>query len=395
MSGGRRGDGAGRRPMKVCHVMHTMGVGGAEVLISNMIRRGSPEVEFCVVLLDEMGPLGDQLAGEGIEVRCVGRRPGVDWRLLGDLKKTFIELAPDLVHCHQYTPWFYGGWAAARSKLPVVFTEHGRHQPDRPRVRRILFNRYLLRRTGAITAVSGSIKRALVENEKLPADRIRVLYNGIDHHRFFADEAGRRRMRDELHLAPDELAIGHAGRLMSVKNQAMLLRALARLRDLRPDLEWKALLAGKGPLEEELRRLHAELELGERVVFLGQRRDVPELLRAFDVFALSSFSEGTSVTLLEAMATELPVVATRVGGNPELIEEGVNGYLTPNDDAEAFAQALARMDDPALRRRMGQAARSKVLERFTEEGMVEGFLSIYRDLLSRDGRARGRGEERS
>jgi len=131
------------------------------------------------------------------------------------------------------------------------------------------------------------------------------------------------------------------------------------------------------------------------VVFLGQRRDVPELLRAFDVFALSSFSEGTSVTLLEAMATELPVVATRVGGNPELIEEGVNGYLTPNDDAEAFAQALARMDDPALRRRMGQAARSKVLERFTEEGMVEGFLSIYRDLLSRDGRARGRGEERS
>ncbi len=338
-----------------------------------------------MALLDAMGPLGERLAEEGIPVRCVGRRPGVDWTLLRQLKQLFGEFAPDLVHCHQYTPWFYGGWAATRLDLPVVFTEHGRHQPDHPRLRRILFNRYLMRHTGAVTAVSHSIRRALIENEKIPAGRIRVLYNGIDHHRFHPDEEGRRRMREELGLRGDELAIGHAGRFMPVKNQALLLRALARLTGLRPELRWRAFLAGKGPLEDELRAQCAELELGDRVVFLGQRRDVPELLRAFDVFALSSFSEGTSVTLLEAMATELPIVTTAVGGNPELVEDGVNGFLTPDDDTEAFARALAKMEDASLRRMMGEAGRAKVLERFTEEGMIEGFLSIYRELLERGG----------
>ena len=368
--------------MKVCHVMHTMGVGGAEVLVSNMIRRAPKDLEFCVALLDSIGPLGERLVEEGIVVECLGRKPGVDLGLFRGLKKIFMRYRPDVVHCHQYTPWFYGGWVASRLKLPVVFTEHGRHQPDTPRIRRILFNRYLMRHTNVVTAVSSSIRSALIKNEKLPSHRVRVLYNGVDHHRFFFDEEGRRRARAELNLQDDELAIGHAGRFMPVKNQAMLLRALARLAELKPALRWRAFLAGKGPLDDDLRRLSAELDLEDRVVFLGQRSDLPELLRAFDVFALSSFIEGTSVTLLEAMASELPIVTTAVGGNPELIEEGVQGFLTPNDDSGAFAEALAKMDDAGLRSTMGKAARRNILERFTEDGMVEGFHDIYQRVLT-------------
>jgi len=337
-----------------------------------------------VALLDQIGPLGERVAASDIEVHCVRRRPGIDLAILGRLKRVYQQLRPDLLHCHQYTPWFYGGWAGARAHLPVIFTEHGRHQPDHRRLRRVLFNRYLLRHTKAITAVSASIRDALLRNEMLPAKRVEVVYNGVDHHSLERDESIRRRVREELGLSPQTLVIGHAGRLMPVKNQALLLRSLAELARREPRLDWVAILVGGGPLEQELRALCDELQLKEHVRFLGQRSDVPDLLCAFDIFALSSFSEGTSVTLLEAMACSLPVVATAVGGNPELVQDGVQGYLVPSDDSAAFAGAILRLTDVGLRTRMGAAARLEVEMRFTQQGMIDNYLEIYRRVLDGD-----------
>jgi glycosyltransferase involved in cell wall biosynthesis len=354
------------------------------MLVARMIRRAPDDLDFSVAVLDTVGPLGERLVEEGVPVRQAGRRPGVDWALVGRLRRILAELRPEVVHCHQYTPWFYGGWAAAGLRLPVVFTEHGRHQPDRPRVRRILFNRWLLRHTGAVTAVSGSIVEALVRNEKIPRDRIELLYNGVDHELLAPDGEVRTVVRESLGLDEETVAIGHAGRLVGVKNQALLLRSLARLGRELPGLSWKAFLAGAGPLQAELEDLRERLGLDGRVVFLGQRDDVPRLLNAFDLFALSSFSEGTSVTLLEAMATGVPVVATAVGGNPELVEDGVHGLLVPSDDTLGFALALRRLcSDANLRWRMGAACRQRVEERFTQRAMAEGFARIYREVAVR------------
>lgn len=361
-----------------------MGVGGAEMLVARMIARAPEGVKYSVALLDQIGPLGERVAESEIEVHCVRRRPGIDLAIIGRLKSIYQQLKPDLLHCHQYTPWFYGGWAAARAGLPVVFTEHGRHQPDHRRLRRVLFNRYLLRNTKAITAVSESIREALLRNEMLPTKRVEVVYNGVDHQSLQRDDLVRDRVRSELGIGPQTLVIGHAGRLMPVKNQALLLRSLAAVARQRPDLDWVAVLVGGGPLESDLRALSADLKLQDRVQFLGQRSDVADLLCAFDVFALSSFSEGTSVTLLEAMACSLPVVTTAVGGNPELVQDGVHGYLVPSDDSEAFALALLRLTDADLRARMGAASRLEVEMRFTQQGMIAGYLAIYRRVLNGD-----------
>jgi sugar transferase (PEP-CTERM/EpsH1 system associated) len=374
--------------MRVCHVLHTMGVGGAEMLVARMIGRRPEGIDFCVAVLDKIGDLGERVAATGIPVERVGRRAGVDLSLLRRLRHLYARLRPDLLHCHQYTPWFYGGWAGALSKLPVVFTEHGRHQPDHRRWRRVLFNRYLLAHTQAIVAVSHSIRDALVENEMLPARRIEVVYNGVDEQTLYRDEALRKRMRKQLGIPADTLVIGHAGRLMPVKNQSLLLRALALLRHKKPELNWLALLAGGGALQGALSRQCSELALEDRVHFLGQRSDVRELLCAFDLFALPSFSEGTSVTLLEAMACGLPIVATAVGGNPELVEDGKQGWLVPSDDAESFATALLRLVDADRRARMGEAARREVEARFTEQGMTDSYLSIYDRVLAGEGARR-------
>jgi glycosyltransferase involved in cell wall biosynthesis len=351
------------------------------MLVRRMIQNAPPGIEYHVVVLDLVGEWGEELRASGVEVLRTGRRPGVDLGLVRRLGDIYREMQPELIHCHQYTPWFYGGWAAGLSGLPCIFTEHGRHQPDRVRLRRVVFNRYLLRHTPVVTAVSHSIQQALARYEKIPASRIELLYNGVDHLHLRADADLRSRMREQLGLAPSTLAIGHAGRFMPVKNQAMLLRALAELSRTHPNLEWKAFLAGWGPLEDELRRQSDELGLSGRVVFLGERKDVPDLLNAFDVFALSSWSEGTSVTLLESMATGLPAVATAVGGNPELIEDGVSGRLVPSDDAAAFAAALGDLSDASLRTAMGRHARELLEERFTEQRMIERFASIYAEVL--------------
>ena len=127
--------------MRICHVLHSLRVGGAEMLVRRMIQNAPSGVEHCVVVLDLVGEWGEELRAQGVRVLRTGRRPGVDLGLVRRLREIYREMEPDLIHCHQYTPWFYGGWAAGTVGLPCVFTEHGRHQPDRPRLRRVLFNR--------------------------------------------------------------------------------------------------------------------------------------------------------------------------------------------------------------------------------------------------------------
>ncbi len=366
----------------VGHVLHGMVVAGAETLVAQMIRALEDEFEFVVFLLDEMGPLGEETERAGTPVELLGRRPGVDLRLAHRLARRLRVRRVDLVHAHQYTPWFYGMLAASSGfrRPRTLFTEHGRHYPDPPRPRRRAFNRVLLPFADGVVAVSGFVRERLVESEGIPGERVRVLYNGIEPSRF-ARSVDRAAVRASQGLEPEDLVVGIAARLAPVKDHATLLRAFARV--VRDAPRAKLALAGEGELRAETEKLAEELGIAGACRFLGVRRDVPDLLASWDVFSLSSLSEGTSVTLLEAMASGKAVAATDVGGTPEIVEEGVTGFLTPRGDESALAASLGRLlRDPQLRERCGEAGRRRVRERFTLDRMLDAYRAQYRALLA-------------
>ncbi|HVS37880.1 MAG TPA: glycosyltransferase, partial [Gemmataceae bacterium] len=197
-------------------------------------------------------------------------------------------------------------------------------------------------------------------------------------------------LRRQLGLDPYRRYVAMVARFHPVKDHAMLLHAFAKAAASRPDVD--LLLVGDGPLRGELQALTARLGIGGRVRFLGVRSDVPDLLRAVDLFALTSVSEAASLTLLEAMASRLPVVVTAVGGNPEIVRHDVEGLLVPRGDAAAAAAALLRLlDDPTAAKAMGEAGRARVEERYQLSRTIEAYWRLYQRLGGRSDYANGNG----
>jgi glycosyltransferase involved in cell wall biosynthesis len=211
-----------------------------------------------------------------------------------------------------------------------------------------------------------------------------TIHNGVDPSRFA--QIDRVAMRTSLGLDVNRPVIGTVGRLDPVKDQAGLIRAFAQVRSQFP--EAVLVIAGDGPCREELRGLVASLQLGENVRLLGERKDIPNVLGAMDVFVLPSIAEGISNTILEAMATGLPVVATRTGGNPELVEDGVTGSLVPVREPGRLAQTLGNyLTDPYLRKAHGLAGRQRAVNEFSLERMANHYRDLYLSLTNGRNRA--------
>jgi glycosyltransferase involved in cell wall biosynthesis len=378
-------------PIRVGFVLHVMQVAGAEVLVAETVRRLAGRVEPTVFCLDAVGPLGEQLRGDGVEVVCLGRRPGRDWRVAWRLAGQVRRRRVEVLHAHQYTPFFYAALARALAlgRPRLILTEHGRHYPDVVRPLRRAVNRLALDRLAdAVNACCAFSAAGLSRVDGFAAGRIEVIENGIELGRYHRP-ADRAALRRGLNLDPDRRYIACVARFHPVKDHPTLLRAFATVAAARPDVD--LLLAGDGPQRPELTRLAAELGVADRVRFLGVRPDVPALLQAADVFALTSVSEAASLTLLEAMATGLPVVVTAVGGNPEIVRAGREGLLVPRGDSGAAAAALLSvLEDRARAAAMGDAGRARVEERYQLGRTVEAYYALYRRVTGRAGaRARG------
>jgi glycosyltransferase involved in cell wall biosynthesis len=363
-----------------------MQVAGAEVLVAETVRRLAGRIAPTVFCLDGVGPLGERLRAEGVEVVCLDRRPGRDWRVAWRLAKEFRAREIEVAHAHQYTPFFYAAlarlamWRAPR----VILTEHGRHYPDVVSPLRRTLNAWVLEYLAdAVNACCAFSADSLHRIDGFRAKRVEVIENGIDLPRYgpAEDRAGLRR---RLGLRPDRRYVVCVARFHPVKDHATLLRAFAEVAAARADVD--LLLAGDGPLRGELEQTAARLGVADRVRFLGVRGDVPDLLRAADVFALTSVSEAASLTLLEAMAARLPVVITAVGGNPEIVRDGREGLLVPRGDAPAAAVALLRvLDDPAAAAAMGTAGRARVEECYRLDRTIDAYFRLYRRLCRRAG----------
>jgi sugar transferase (PEP-CTERM/EpsH1 system associated) len=226
--------------------------------------------------------------------------------------------------------------------------------------------------------VSRDLEHWLRDDVGVPAGRVTQIYNGVDMTRFKPAERAARDVLPAGFAAPNSVVIGTVGRLSGEKDQANLIAAFARARRSTASPELRLVLVGDGPLQENLREHARALGIAEQVWFAGPRSDVAEVLRAFDVFVLPSLGEGISNTILEAMACGRPVIATRVGGNPELVLEQQSGLLVPAADPDALAAAMVRYArDPALRQQHGAAGRARIEREFSMEAMVARYREVY------------------
>lgn len=355
-----------------------MQVAGAEVLVVEMIRRLGARIAPTVFCLDAVGPLGQQLLAEGVPVISFDRKPGLDRSIFMRMAREIRSRGIDVVHAHQYTPFFYSSIAAwlAGTRARVIFTEHGRHFPDVVSAKRRITNQLVFNRlANDITAVCDWSARSLAEKDGFSKDRISVIPNGIDIERYEA-RTSKADLRCSLGLDPDRRYVVIVARFHPVKDHATLIAGFQGVAAARPDVD--LLLVGDGPLRPEIEKQIASLALGARVKLVGVRSDVPSWLLASDIFALSSVSEAASITLLEAMACGLPAVVTAVGGNPELVRDGVDGLLVPRGDAAGFTRAFLRLlDSPETSMAMGRSGAARVRQEFLMDTTVNRYANLF------------------
>jgi glycosyltransferase involved in cell wall biosynthesis len=349
------------------------------VLAARLARQLNRDYRFLFVCLDELGSLGRELRDEGFPIAVLDRRPGVDWSCARRIAEIVRRERVDVLHAHQYTPFFYG--AASRglgSRPPILFTEHGRAHPDYPRRKRMVANRVLLRRRDRVAAVGEAVRQALIHNEGIAPGRVEVIYNGIPLERFETRPTGSERaaIRAEIGLEPEDLVLIQVARLDYLKDHATAIRTIERVAGRCPRA--RLVLVGDGPERGAIEDLVRQRAMGENVRLLGQRDDVPRLLAAADIVLLTSISEGIPLTLIEAMAAGRPVVSTRVGGVAEVVADGQTGLLAPAGDAAALAEHVLRLAvDPGRRDRLARSGRQRAGDLFSEGRMHEGYRQIY------------------
>jgi glycosyltransferase involved in cell wall biosynthesis len=324
-----------------------------------------------VTCVMDVGPLADELRAGGVRVAHV-TAPGLRTNVFPtELARWLGEVRPDVVHIHSGV-WLKAARAARLAGVRrVVFTEHG--ALDVEPWYSSTFKRAAARLTDIIVAVSTPLASVLIESHGLPRSKVCVVPNGVDVDRFHpgADDGS----LQQIGIAGGPV-VGHVARLAPVKNQALLIRAFADVRSQVPGAQ--LVIVGDGPEREALRGQIEQLGLVGAVHLAGEQRDIPSLLRAFDVFALPSKAEGTSMSVLEAMASGVPVVASAVGGTPALLDDGRCGLLVPPNDVPALATALVRvLTDKEGRQQLAAAARARAVTVYAEDRVVDRYVALY------------------
>lgn len=361
-----------RKRIKVLHVLLDLKVGGMQRLMVDLLGRFDPElIDVDLVVLGDAEPLKGEVPPSvcfrdmGIQSRFSMIRPKALAELVG-------RVGPDVVHTHSGC-WYKAVRAARMAGAARVFyTDHGRPKPD-PRASRVL-DSLASRQTDQVVAVSDSVRDQLRTFVARPDDTVVVL-NGVDCERFRPEGPG---LREELGLPSETLVIGGVGRFEPVKGFDVMIRAFAALSADWQGLQPVLVLAGDGSTMSELRALADDLGVGRSVRFLGLRSDVPAFLRTLDVFSLGSRSEGTSISLLEAMACGVCPAVTDVGGNGHVLGEALKRNLVPSEKPRAMAALWADLlADPWQRRQLAEAGRDRVAAAFSIDATVRAYEGLY------------------
>ncbi len=374
-------------PPLIAHVIHHLWIGGLENGLINLINR-IPEQRYrhAIICMDDFSDFRDRLQRDDVQVIAIhkktGRDPGAKWRLF----KLFRELRPDILHSRNLSGLDALLPAYMAGVKHRIHGEHGRDIDDLDgsnrklqllrRLHRPLIDRYI--------PLSQDLQKYLCTRIGVSPSRITQIYNGVDTDKFLPARDTKPALPTREGFADSHsIIIGTVGRFQAVKDQMNLVEGFIRLLERCPDLAQtvRLVMIGDGPLRETVMQRIAAAGYDGLVWAPGPRNDVEKILPAFDLFILPSLAEGISNTLLEAMACGLPVIATTVGGNPELVADNETGKLIPPADSDALSREIEQyVRDATLRKTHGQAARKRVEEKFSISSMVEQYLAVYDSL---------------
>ena len=370
-------------PPLIAHVVHHLVIGGMENGLVNLINRiPRDRYRHCVVCAEDFSDFRDRIERPDVEVLAMKKSTLTKIELYQRLHASFRKLRPAIVHGRNLSGLdaLVPAWACG---VPVrIHGEHGWDIGDldgsrlKPRVLRRLHSPLVHR----YTTVSKDLRNFLISKIGVSASRITQIYNGVDTERFAGSDTKPAGIMPPAFYGQDIVVIGTAGRLQAVKDQLSLVRGFAGLLQEEPALRAVARLAivGDGPMRNALLAAVAEERLEDLVWIPGARNDMQHVYQCFDVFVLSSLKEGISNTILEAMASGLPVIATEVGGNPELIQDNVNGRLVPVSNPGALSSEMGRYIRSAeLRLRHGTASRQRAISDFSVNAMVDSYVRLY------------------
>lgn len=370
-----------RKKIKIMQITHDLNYGGLQKLvvdISKSLDKSKYEVAVCV--LREGGPLEKELLKEDIKIiKLPHSNNGADYLSFWKLYKIIKEEKPDIIHTHNTQPFIEGGIAALLAGIPVkIHTDHGRQFPDK---RRYMFAEWVFSHfADQLVAVSESLKDDISRYEGIRPDKIMVIPNGIDGSKYNI-KIDKNKKRRELDIDNKyNIILGFVGRLSPEKGLIYLIKATKVIAEEFPNI--LLLIVGEGELLEELNRETITLGIERNVRFLGPRSDINEILGILDIFVLPSLREGLPLVLLEAAASSLPIVATDVGGNNQVVKHGINGLLVKHGDAAPLYNALKQLiHNNKMRQDFGRKSYNLFINNFTIEKMIKEYENIYQSCL--------------
>ena len=381
------------RPL-VAHVLHRFDTGGLENGVVNLINHMPANAyRHAVIALTDITDFKNRIQRPDVQFFALNKQPGHVLWIYPQLYRLFRQLKPAIVHTRNLAALEAAvpAWAA---RVPArIHGEHGRDVGDFDGtnkkcqwIRRIYspFVKHYI-------ALSQDLAHYLTHPVGIGAKRVTQIYNGVDAARFHPAPE-----RQDIPASPFNEAglwlVGTAGRMQTVKDQTNLARAFVLAINIEPSLRehLRLVMVGDGPLRHESLAILEAAGLAELAWLPGERNDIPDIMRGLDCFVLPSLGEGISNTILEAMASGLPVIATQVGGNPELVQEGRTGHLVPAADPGALARAIIKLaQSPEKSRAMGYAGRKRIEAQFSMTAMIDSYQQIYDRLLGRMLRSTG------
>lgn len=369
---------------RILHIIESGGPGGAETVLLNIVNHLDRSKYHSIVALLRRGWLQKMLKKNSISTILLNSDRSYDVGFLLRLWRTIKEHRIDLVHSHLPDINLYSCLAGFAAGVPVVTTYHGRITSRRKSISPDGLKYSLIRKLSTrIVAVSDWLKDDLVQSAGFPPRRLKRIYNGVDWKRFDPafDSLAKRK---ELQIASDEKVVGMVANLRPAKAYQYFVRAAAIIAENAPKVKFLIIGEEEDRLRERVTKEVEALGLADKVILLGFREDVPELLRLLDVFVLSSVSEGLSIATIEAMAAGVPVVVTRSGGPQELVVDGRTGFLVPPKDQRSLAErTLLLLNNRKLATSMGKEAQAQVRTKFSTDMMIGNYETLYQECLNR------------